>query len=107
MKVLNWAFVLALSAIAVSFALSNDQVTELSLWPLPYTKDMPVYGAVMGAFVVGFFCGGLVVWMGRIAARRKDRARARRDEPDSAGTEPVSGSTALVTTAPSLSTTGR
>jgi len=105
MKVLNWAFVLALTAIAVSFALSNDQVTELSLWPLPYTKDMPVYGAVMGAFVFGFFCGGLVVWMGRIAARRKDRAKARRDDPDTA--EPVSGSTALATTTPSFPETGR
>jgi uncharacterized integral membrane protein len=107
MKVLNWAFVLALTVIAVSFALSNDQVTEISLWPLPYTRPLPVYGAVMGAFVVGFFCGGLVVWMGRIAARRKDRARARHDEQHTHGPGPASGNTALAATTPSLPTAGR
>ncbi len=118
MKVLNWAFVLALTAIAVSFALSNDQTTELAIWPVPYTMDVPVYVAVMGAFVVGFFCGGMVVWLGRIAARRKERARARRDadperdeaqrsHPDTAGTAPASDSTAVMASTPSLPATGR
>ncbi len=114
MKVLNWAFVLALTVIAVCFALSNDQVTELALWPFPYTKPVPVYAAVMGAFVVGFFCGGIVVWLGRITARRKERARARRDvPPDQEETQrnhpdtAASGSTAVMTSTPTLPATGR
>ncbi|MEX2616013.1 MAG: DUF1049 domain-containing protein [Alphaproteobacteria bacterium] len=107
MKLLNWAFVLALAAIAVSFALSNDQVTELALWPAPYSVEVPVYGAVMAAFVIGFFSGGLVVWLGRIAARHKRRGRTGRDEQDTAGTEPASGGTAMTTSTPSLPATGR
>jgi uncharacterized integral membrane protein len=107
MRYLFWAFVLALTVIAVLFALSNRQVVELSFWPTPYNSSHPIFVWVMVAFVLGFFCGGFVAWMRGLAARRRERARREISSPqttnaphenrNTAGNAPSSsGSTAVV-----------
>ncbi len=59
---------------AVLFAISNRGVVTLSLWPLPFTLDAPVYLATLVALAVGFLAGGIVAWN----AQRRYRRRARR-----------------------------
>ncbi|MCW2235802.1 LapA family protein [Azospirillum canadense] len=59
---------------AVLFAISNRGVVTLSLWPLPFTLDAPVYLATLVALAVGFLAGGIVAWN----AQRRHRRRARR-----------------------------
>ncbi len=59
---------------AVLFAISNRGLVTLSLWPLPFTLEVPVYLATLVALVIGFLAGGAVAWN----AQRRYRRRARR-----------------------------
>lgn len=59
---------------AVLFAISNRELVTLSLWPLPFTLEAPVYLATLVALVVGFLAGGLVAWY----SQGRNRRRARR-----------------------------
>ncbi|AIB10658.1 hypothetical protein ABAZ39_01215 [Azospirillum argentinense] len=59
---------------AVLFAISNRGLVTLSLWPLPFTLEVPVYLATLVALVIGFLAGGVVAWN----AQRRHRRRARR-----------------------------
>lgn len=63
-----------IAVVAVLFAISNRDVVTLSLWPLPFTLEAPVYLATLVALVVGFLAGGVVTWN----AQRRHRRRARR-----------------------------
>jgi uncharacterized integral membrane protein len=88
MKYLNWAFVLALTVAAVLFALSNMNVVDLRFWPVPYSVSLPVFAWVMIAFVIGFFCGGFVVWTRNVSARHRERAAERHPDARTQGAAP-------------------
>lgn len=96
MKYLNWVFVLALTVVAVLFALSNMHVVDLSFWPLPYTAALPVFSWIMIAFVVGFFCGGIVIWWRNVLTHPRDKVAERPAAP--AKPDAASDSTAVVPT---------
>lgn len=74
MKLIYWFIAGPLIAVAVLFALSNRGFVELSIWPLPFSVDAPVYLVALGGLAVGFFAGGVVAWFG--AGRTRARARA-------------------------------
>lgn len=78
MKQLYGAFAVTLVVVAVIFALSNRQVVELEFWPLPFAVATPVYAFALGAFAVGFLCGGLTVWLRALGGRLRARSVARR-----------------------------
>ena len=74
MKLIYWFIAGPLIAVAVLFALSNRGFVELSIWPLPFSVNAPVYLVALGGLAVGFFAGGVVAWFG--AGRTRARARA-------------------------------
>lgn len=65
-----------LIVILIAFALSNQQVVQLGLWPTDILVDMPLSVAVLVAAGLFFVVGGFMTWTTALAAR----ARARHAE---------------------------
>ena len=80
MKFVYWVFAAIMIVAAVLFALSNRQLVEFGIWPLPFVVEIPAYGFGLGAFAVGFFCGGFVIWLRAIGARTRAGMNARSAE---------------------------
>jgi uncharacterized integral membrane protein len=72
---LSWIVTLPIALVAILFAVSNRGGVTLSLWPLPFTLDAPLYLAALLALLAGFLAGGFVVWN----SQRRHRRRARRE----------------------------
>ncbi len=72
-KYLSWIITLPLTVIAVIFAVSNLHSIAVGFWPLEQTFSLPLYIAVLATFVVGFVCGGMVLWFSAGKTRRKAR----------------------------------
>ena len=83
MKLIYWLIAGPLIALAVLFALSNRGFVELSIWPLPFSVDAPIYLVALGGLALGFFAGGIVAWFGA------GRTRARADSSPLAACETV------------------
>ena len=66
-----------LLVILVAFALSNQQVVRLGLWPTDILIDMPLSVAVLVAAGVFFVVGGFMTWTGTLAARARARDAER------------------------------
>lgn len=62
-----------LTAAVVAFTVSNRGVIRFELWPTPYSLEVPVFAAVLGAAVVGFLAGAIVSFVA--AGRRRARNR--------------------------------
>lgn len=78
MRYLSWLLTLPLTALAISFAVSNLTPVQLALWPLVGTLEAPAFTLVLITLVVGFFAGGLTVWLGQHAHRRAARQHQAR-----------------------------
>jgi len=57
--------------LAVSFAISNDAVISLSLWPLTHRLDLPIWLFGVGAFVIGGILGAVLMGGQLLAIRTK------------------------------------
>jgi uncharacterized integral membrane protein len=75
----RWTIAAPLTLLLIDFALSNTEPVELRLFPLgelPF--DMPLSVAILTAMGLGFFLGGLHIWITslrhRWAARRAEEA---------------------------------
>ena len=69
---------LVVGVAAVLFAVSNRQVVDLTLWPLPFSLPAPVYAVALSALAAGVGWGGLIGWWGTLRARRRARLETRR-----------------------------
>ena len=65
MKIFYWCFAGLFMFLAVDFAISNQGLVELTLWPLPGSVTVPIFILAFGVFTVSFFAGGFVAWVGR------------------------------------------
>jgi uncharacterized integral membrane protein len=70
--------------VIVSFAVSNRQVVEMALWPLPATLSVQLFWVFLLGLVVGALLGGMGAWLGGMSKRR-DRRRIRRKAEDLEG----------------------
>lgn len=88
MRFLRVLFAALLLIILVVFAVSNRQGVAVSLEPLPFILDLPLYLLVFLVFLVGLVAGAV---LGRLnawsAARRKRQIAAQK--PAAASTEPA------------------
>ena len=75
-RVLWWVLGLPILVAAALFAIENRGTLALNFWPTPYSLSLPVYMAIFGAVLVGFFGGGFCAW----AAQGKRRAAQRQAE---------------------------
>ena len=63
--------------VLVLFALSNPQPVAFAIWPTDYTAQLPLSLAVLGAMMVAFRCGALLLWMTVLATRHRARRAER------------------------------
>ncbi len=78
MKALFWIIALPIIAIAMAFAVSNAQSVTISLWPLPYRLEMPLYSVVTGALFLGLVTGLIYGWIASLRLRRRTHSETRR-----------------------------
>tara|TARA_B100000989_G_scaffold204405_1_gene154736 strand:+ start:2083 stop:2397 length:315 start_codon:yes stop_codon:yes gene_type:complete len=60
-----------LLAVAVAFAISNDAIISLSLWPLTQSLEIPIWLFGVGAFVIGGMFGAVLMGGQMVAIRAK------------------------------------
>ena len=77
MRFLARLFALAFAIAAAFFVAANPDDLTVQLWPLPYVATLPVYVAVLGAAILGFFIGVLAVWPSLHRLRREVRREAK------------------------------
>jgi putative membrane protein len=80
MRVLFWVIALPIIAIAMAFAVANHDSVTISLWPLAYRIEIPLYIAVTGALFLGFLVGIIYGWLGSLRVRHRARNEAKRAE---------------------------
>jgi len=78
MKLLFWVVVLLLAVVLASFAGSNREAVSLTLWPLPFVAELPLYVAVLLTLILGFILGAIAAWHAGRSRRREARRRGRR-----------------------------
>ncbi len=62
----------------IGFAIANRDKVEISLDPLPFDFERPLYEVVIGALVVGLGAGAAAAWFHGRKARRLARTRKTR-----------------------------
>ena len=113
MKILAWVIAAAVALVVIAFAVANRGPVEISVAPLPYMLDIPIWALAVGALVVGFLAGALVRWLldhkvRSMARRGRRRTRALEQELARAREkldEAVRGQRATVPTAAAVSLT--
>jgi putative membrane protein len=80
MRVLFWIIALPIIAIAMAFAVANHDSVTISLWPLAYRIEIPLYIAVTGALFLGFLVGIIYGWLGSLRVRHRARNETKRAE---------------------------
>ena len=78
MRILAWAIAGAVAVIVIAFAVANRGPVTISVAPLPYKLDIPMWALAVGALVVGFLTGALVRWLLDHKVRRMARRGRRR-----------------------------
>lgn len=63
--------------ILIAFALSNQQVVRLGLWPTDIGIDLPVSVAVLLVAALFFVVGAFMVWGSALSARSRARGAER------------------------------
>jgi len=63
--------------VVIIFSISNHREVQLDFWPLPFTRDVPIYVVAIAASVFGFFAGGIVAWFSGGRMRRRARFASR------------------------------
>lgn len=77
MNRLVWIITVPIAIVVVLFAVVNRAPVALSLWPLPWEIEAPVFLFTLGAIVFGFLFGAVVAWVSGGATRHKLRTTQR------------------------------
>ena len=78
MRALFWLLVAVVGVVMALFAASNRAAVELSIWPLPFLVEAPLYLVVLVALLAGLVMGCVSAWVGAAPRRREARLRRRR-----------------------------
>ena len=79
--------------VAVSFAISNDAMISLSLWPFTQNLEIPIWLFGVGAFVIGGILGAVLMggqllairtklWRAQSQIKKSDKQAAQASEKD-------------------------
>lgn len=77
MNRLAWIVTVPVAIAIVLFAVVNRAEVTLSLWPLPWEIQAPLFLFTLGAIVFGFFVGALVTWISGGRTRQRLRSAQR------------------------------
>ncbi|WP_138918604.1 lipopolysaccharide assembly protein LapA domain-containing protein, partial [Nitrospirillum viridazoti] len=78
LRYLSWIVSIPLALVAIDFAIVNEELVRLTLWPLDGAVVAPSFAVVFVSLLVGFLAGGLISWLSagkHRRALRKERAR--------------------------------
>ena len=78
MKIIRWIAGLLVAVVLIAFAINNREPLSLRFDPLPWSLEVPVFAATLGALLVGFLAGLAFEWLWGIRTRGLARSRARR-----------------------------
>ena len=99
MRILYWIISIPLAVLIAVFAVSNRESVTLSLWPLPFEIDLPLFLPIMVALLLGLGFGFAFEWLlqgkHRRAARRMDSELKRIKTDDTQNTTPQSDQKAI------------
>jgi lipopolysaccharide assembly protein A len=73
LRVVRLVIAALLLLLLVLFTLSNTAALRLSLWPTDYNLTLPASIVILGAMVVAFLAGAVLVWLGELGQRRRAR----------------------------------
>ncbi len=73
----SWLFAIPFALCIILFAVSNREIVTISLFPLPFLWDMPLFVLVLGAMIFGFLWGGVAVWVADNKLRKRVREETR------------------------------
>lgn len=79
LRILFWLLTVPLLALAGAFAASNTGPVVLRLWPLPLEWQVPVFVAVLGAFLLGIALTAFAFWLASVPGRLTRRRLARHE----------------------------
>lgn len=96
MKRLRWLITVPLALILVVFAVNNRHPVTVSLWPLDFDVEWPLFVFVYIGVFAGFVTGAVIAWASaaqhhrRVRQRQRDRearsaAAAQRKDPPQSG----------------------
>ena len=70
----SWALGIILGLAALLFAIETREQVTLGLWGIPDKLQVSLFAAVLVFWVIGFFCGAIVMWFRDGKTRRLGRA---------------------------------
>ena len=76
-KIVAWAVLLPATLVVIAFAVANRHDVRLSLDPLPFDFEVPLYGLALAFVFLGLLIGGFTAWAKALRWRRR-AAEARR-----------------------------
>lgn len=85
MRILSWLIFIPFAVVVVVFAVSNRGPIEITFWPLPFVREIPLYALSLGTLAFGFFFGALLTWLS--VAKWRVIAMSRKKDTDYAEAE--------------------
>ncbi|MAR88426.1 MAG: hypothetical protein CMM17_09025 [Rhodospirillaceae bacterium] len=61
-KLFKWILTIPFIIFLIIFSVSNKQSLEISLWPIPWSIEIPVYFFSLGILLSGFVFGYIIGW---------------------------------------------
>ena len=61
-KLFKWILAIPFTIFLIIFSVSNKQLLEIFLWPLPWSIEIPVYLFSLGLLLSGFVFGYIIGW---------------------------------------------
>ena len=61
-KFFKWILAIPFTIFLIIFSVSNKQLLEIFLWPLPWSIEIPVYLFSLGLLLSGFVFGYIIGW---------------------------------------------
>lgn len=73
MRFLSTFFAVIFGAFALLFALDNRDIATISLWPLAFEMEMPLFVLGFGFGLIGLIAGWIITWLSYGPTRRTNR----------------------------------
>ncbi|SLN22408.1 lipopolysaccharide assembly protein LapA domain-containing protein [Oceanibacterium hippocampi] len=81
MKLVTIVVVLPVAIVAAAFAIANRAAVTVSLDPLPYMLELPLYYVLLGGVLLGLLIAGPAFWLSafraKLTAKRRQAAIER------------------------------
>lgn len=71
MKLVAWILLLPVTVAVIAFAVANRHQVAVSLDPLPFDFEAPLYVLALGFVFLGMLVGGVSAWLKALRWRRR------------------------------------